>query len=181
MRSPVSLLLVLPLVLLVGCAEEAAPLPQAPPPLPASPAPAPPPPAAADPVAAALRAPDAAAALALRQQPGEAARRLLSEHAGGDAIACGRAAALLADLGERALPELGAALRLGSAAERRLAALACLRLGASARPLLSSLLAARDDADDGVRAAAELAFAAAIGDRSDLDLQRAADAAAGGL
>lgn len=116
----------------------------------------------------ALATDDPAAITRLRQSPALAARALLQAADGGSVLAQGRAPLLLARLGSEALPALELALRDASPTQRRIAALASLQLGALSRPLANALLAARNDADASVRAVAELAWQAAVGDRGDL-------------
>jgi hypothetical protein len=134
---------------------------------------------------------DAAAVAALTAKPGEreesmarlrktgseGAKALLQRAATGSLTEQGNAPILLAEMGAPALPALAASLRNGSVPERRIAVLALLNMGRTAEPVLADLVAARSDPDLSVRAAAEHAWKRASGDTSDVDRQRAEQAA----
>src|SRR5262245_3093481 len=94
----------------------------------------------------------------LQAHTGEAVAALLRCAAAGDVAAQGRAPVVLAQLGAAALPGLEQGLRHEDPVQRRLAVMALLQLGETARPAVASLTAARTDPDLTVRAAAELAW-----------------------
>lgn len=109
---------------------------------------------------------------------------VLNAAASGTPAQQGRTPGALLDLGTAAWPGLCTALAHRDPVQRRLAALSLLQFrdqlhtADGALAVRTALAAARDDADLGVRAAAEHAWRFATGDTTALDASRAADEAA---
>lgn len=118
--------------------------------------------------------PDARARERLRRAPDAAVPAVITAALAGDAVAQGRAAEVLVDLGAAAVPALEQAMQDEEPKARRIAVLALLQLGAAAAPAAPTLAAAAErDPDPAVRAAAQAAWKRAVGDTSDLDRLRA--------
>lgn len=117
----------------------------------------------------------------LTATPEAAVATLLHVAAAAGPIEQGRAPVLVAAFGAAALPALTAALRHDDARQRRLAMLSMAQLGRTAEPAAGALAQARHDPDPQVRALAEHALRRATGDTTELDRLRAQhDAATAG-
>lgn len=114
----------------------------------------------------------------LRPLGSEGAAAVLRQADGDDPVAVGNAPLVLVRLGAEAMPAVTRALTQGSLRQRRIAIQALILMGTGAAPALDALAAARNDDDPTVRAGALIAWQRATQDLSDLERQRAEQAAA---